>query len=121
VRAGTTGYFIRHAALTGLFRHAGFEARTAAIAQLGYFMQPQLGYFTNCAILSCWFKQLGLSCWFVLCMGVQHKTTHKQPKKTETAASTAKRGQRMAIDGLRMPLFDVRWHNTLLNIDSQPL
>ena len=45
MRAGTTGYFIGHAALTGLFCHAGFESRTAAIAQLGYFMQHTTGLF----------------------------------------------------------------------------
>ena len=30
------------------------------------------------------------------------------------------RRQTMAIDGLRMPLFDVWWHNNPLDIDSQP-
>ena len=41
----TTGLF--HAAHTGLFRHAGFESHTVAIAQLGYFMQHTTGLFRH--------------------------------------------------------------------------
>ena len=62
MRAGTTGYFIGHAApLTGLllFRHAGFLSHTAAIAQLGYFRQHTTGLFQtahNWVISSCWVR-----------------------------------------------------------------